>query len=440
MVKSSRNQKPIHKTSSKSLQASILALRKKEKLSRKTPHPNEKSTKTLSATNVSNRSKLKPSDSLKDSSDSIRLQDASLIDDNCSHSEKPPRPSVDFNSRNPTNEIISSQYDSGEDIDNLHSSTSRPATSPAGFNEGKQISKKSPKQRDCKKKSSLTTHALKNKPISPQSHPSNPSSTSQNPPDQAKLWQECSKKIPQSYKHTSALISEFHTLQKALARTTDPIQRKQILKQQAQLGGLKTYQAASSYAGSKEKGGETGKWCAKALEEHLGRGKKNITLLDVGAISGTSYEKFSWIKTTSIDLNPQDPTKVLKYDFMEFPIPEEKFDVIGLSLVLNFVGDLRQRSEMIKHAHQYLKPFGFLYIVLPLACVENSRYLDSNRFKSILNSLGFESLKQHNSSKLTFWLTQRSGTNGMGVIHKNIKWPKEEIRKGINRNNFCIKV
>lgn len=95
---------------------------------------------------------------------------------------------------------------------------------------------------------------------------------------------------------------------------------------------------------------------------------------------------------------------------------------------------------MIKHAHQYLKPFGFLYIVLPLACVENSRYLDSNRFKSILNSLGFESLKQHNSSKLTFWLTQRSGTNGMGVIHKNIKWPKEEIRKGINRNNFCIKV
>lgn len=95
---------------------------------------------------------------------------------------------------------------------------------------------------------------------------------------------------------------------------------------------------------------------------------------------------------------------------------------------------------MIRHAHSYLKPFGFLFIVLPLACVENSRYLDSDRFIKILESLGFVPVKQHNSSKLTFWLTQRSGLDGLGIIQKHVKWPKVEVRSGAMRNNFCIKV
>lgn len=83
----------------------------------------------------------------------------------------------------------------------------------------------------------------------------------------------------------------------------------------------------------------------------------------MGAISGTSYEKFPWIKTTSIDLNPQDPSKVSKYDFMKFPIPEEKFDVIGLSLVLNFVGDLKQRSPSFITSYKATasKPFSWEY-------------------------------------------------------------------------------
>jgi 25S rRNA (adenine2142-N1)-methyltransferase len=71
-----------------------------------------------------------------------------------------------------------------------------------------------------------------------------------------------------------------------------------------------------------------------------------MRLLDVGAISGTSYTKFPWIETTSIDLNPRDPS-VLKYDFFDFPIPkteEEKYDCVGLSLVINFIGDLKRRG------------------------------------------------------------------------------------------------
>lgn len=73
-----------------------------------------------------------------------------------------------------------------------------------------------------------------------------------------------------------------------------------------------------------------------------------LTLLDVGALSGTSYSKFtSSIVPTYIDLNPVGPN-VEKADFFTYAPPktaEEKFDVVGLSLVVNFVGDLTQRGE-----------------------------------------------------------------------------------------------
>jgi len=52
---------------------------------------------------------------------------------------------------------------------------------------------------------------------------------------------------------------------------------------------------------------------------------------------------------TSIDLNPQ-AKHVQKYDFFDFPLPgpdDKLYDVLGLSLVLNFVGDLRKRGKTL---------------------------------------------------------------------------------------------
>lgn len=52
------------------------------------------------------------------------------------------------------------------------------------------------------------------------------------------------------------------------------------------------------------------------------------------------------IDATCIDLNPQAP-HVEKFDFFDYPIPvghAAKFDVVGLSLVLNFVGGLGKRG------------------------------------------------------------------------------------------------
>ena len=73
-----------------------------------------------------------------------------------------------------------------------------------------------------------------------------------------------------------------------------------------------------------------------------------LRLLDVGAISGTSFADWAWIDTTCIDLNPQAP-HVLKFDFFDYPVPppDKLYDVVGLSLVVNFIGSLSARGASL---------------------------------------------------------------------------------------------
>lgn len=138
---------------------------------------------------------------------------------------------------------------------------------------------------------------------------------------------------------------------------------------------------------------------------------------------------------------------------MEFDPPTTRFDVVCLSLVLNFEGDISKRGmqsiaraiacidaltgQMILRAHDFLTPTGLLYIVLPLSCVNNSRYLTADRLRAMLASCGFEKVvAQHDSPKLTYWLVQRTRESGWD----GTTWRKEEVRAGVKRNNFCIQV
>ena len=107
-------------------------------------------------------------------------------------------------------------------------------------------------------------------------------------------------------------------------------------------------------------------------------------------------------------------------------------------------------------AHGYLKPRGWLYLVLPLACVSNSRYLDHERLRGILGSCGWDVVVQDDSAKLTRWLVRRKeeeqvkgkggkkkgkkGERGEGPWWDGKRWKKEEIKVSATANNFCIKV
>jgi 25S rRNA (adenine2142-N1)-methyltransferase len=68
-------------------------------------------------------------------------------------------------------------------------------------------------------------------------------------------------------------IALFHTLEKQLAQTEDEKERRKIIEQQKSLGGLQAYQDASLFGGDKQRGGETGKWCAQQLMEIRGKEK-----------------------------------------------------------------------------------------------------------------------------------------------------------------------
>ncbi|BGP39597.1 25S rRNA (adenine2142-N1)-methyltransferase [Rhodotorula kratochvilovae] len=275
--------------------------------------------------------------------------------------------------------------------------------------------------------------------------------------------------VPRNRQSQTALIRAFHAVEKQLASPalTDPEERKKLEQERERLGGLETYQNASVHGGDKSRGGESSKWLVKQIKELkigvepksaeaekekpkvepkiLADGtkvwpkveRKKLRLLDVGAIAGTAYAGYPWIAATSIDLNPHAP-HVVKSNFFDFPAPTtdaEKFDVVALSLVVNFEGSLVNRGHMLLHAHSYLTPRGYLYLVLPLPCLTNSRYLSHERLTALLASTGWKTVKQHDSARLTYWLVQRTEEGPDGK-----EWKREQVRKGASRNNFVIVV
>ncbi|KAJ3156947.1 hypothetical protein HDU86_003482 [Geranomyces michiganensis] len=172
---------------------------------------------------------------------------------------------------------------------------------------------------------------------------------------------------------TQKVIAQYHTLNKKLSavlKANDLATAGSIKVQMEALGGLHAYQRASLRGGNEKKGlGACGTWLVPHLRAKLAdlrtsklatstagddlkdpttEKKQKLKLLDVGALDGGTYSKqAAWIDVTSIDLNPQSQT-VKKQDFFERPRPSgvhEKFNVLCLSLVVNFVGDPKLRGE-----------------------------------------------------------------------------------------------
>lgn len=243
------------------------------------------------------------------------------------------------------------------------------------------------------------------------------------------------------------IIAQYHALEKQIARAP-PNERARLIAEQRALGGLTAYQDQSTTGGAAVRGGESGKWCVKVLKELWPLSRK-IQLLDVGAIAGTAYTAWpGLVQATSIDLHPR-AEHVIASDFFDFPVPMDDahmYDVVGLSLVLNFVGDLHRRGAMLMHAHQYLRTGGYVYVVLPLACVANSRYMTHEHFRAIVQSMGYDVVRQEDSLRLTRWLLQQRDPKASEAGHQDIAslfwdgtlFKKRELRAGAQRNNFCM--
>jgi 25S rRNA (adenine2142-N1)-methyltransferase len=254
-----------------------------------------------------------------------------------------------------------------------------------------------------------------------------------------------------SSKATRTVIRSHHNLQKAHTQALkdgDDLKARELEARIVAQGGLSKYQLASTQGQSAERGGDSSrvlvKWLEPAFREASGNAQR-LRLLEVGALSNkNACSLVPCLDVRRIDLKSQG-SGIEEIDFMDLPVPidAQKFHIISLSLVLNYLPDPGSRGRMLARLPKFLEsPHGegvipSVFLVLPLACVSNSRYLTEERLSHILRAFGFQLLEQKKTSKLyyslwTFDPARRSSDP--------IQFRKNSIRLGATRNNFAITV
>ncbi|KAI9509970.1 nucleolus protein [Russula earlei] len=212
-----------------------------------------------------------------------------------------------------------------------------------------------------------------------------------------------------------------------------------------ELGGLERYQRMSCIGQGMDRGGGSEKVLIEWMKQmgwadRKEKGERRHRLLEVGAVKPDNYRGCtSWLDATAIDLRSRHPS-ILEQDFllMDQSRHREAWDVISLSLVLNFVPDGKDRGRMLVQAHSMIRPGGLCFLALPLPCVNNSRYMTSERMGELMDAVGFSRLEERwrPGGKMIYWLYRRRPTPE--------KWAgkpfgkKEVLRQGGSRNNFHI--
>lgn len=280
-----------------------------------------------------------------------------------------------------------------------------------------------------------------------------------------------------SAKATRTLINRHHQLQKrrqAAISSGDTDSLKAFDDEIERLGGLSAYQAASLTGQDKDRGGDSSIKLVEWLRKHGVLQVSAITssegayrVLEVGALSSDnaiSLAVGNGIQTVKrIDLHSQDPKTIEEIDFMDLPIDsneDEKFDVLSLSLVLNYVPEPSQRGAMLRRTTQVLRQkinqtakvqqkvqepevsseeaLPCLFIVLPLPCMENSRYMTHQHFILLMRSIGYDMLEHHDSQKLCYMLFKLNLQANLGSPSARPTFKKIELRSGKSRNNFAV--
>nr|POE78550.1 25s rrna (adenine(2142)-n(1))-methyltransferase [Quercus suber] len=252
-------------------------------------------------------------------------------------------------------------------------------------------------------------------------------------------------------KATNAIINTHHTLNKRLIKAqTDGniVEAAEISKAIEQNGGLEAYQQASLQGQAGDRGGDSSlvlmQWL-KPLAKGMDQKKVKLRMLE----TKNACSKSGLFDITRIDLFSQD-AGITQQDFMQRALPAkptEKFDLISLSLVLNFVPDASGRGEMLRRTTAFLDRrataemnkqmqafYPALFLVLPAPCVLNSRYVNEERLTLLMASLGYVMLERKNTAKLLYYLWQWRDA----PLPEEQKFGKREINPGGGRNNFSI--
>lgn len=256
-----------------------------------------------------------------------------------------------------------------------------------------------------------------------------------------------------SRKASRTLINKHHQLEKQRRQAEskgDKEAEALITAEVEKLGGLDHYQKASLQGQSIDRGGDTSRVLLDWLPvSDLRKRDGPLKMLEIGALSTqNACSKSGIFEVTHIDLNSQEPG-IEQQDFMERPLPtdgSEKFDILSLSLVLNFVPDAAGRGQMLLRTLSFLRTatdglsesaeglFPSLFLVLPRSCVDNSRYFTEAKLEELMKALGYAQVKRKMTQKLAYWLWTRVH----GLPMRIPEFTKKEINPGKTRNNFVV--
>ncbi|KIP04776.1 hypothetical protein PHLGIDRAFT_129275 [Phlebiopsis gigantea 11061_1 CR5-6] len=258
---------------------------------------------------------------------------------------------------------------------------------------------------------------------------------------------------------TRKVIRRFHVLnkrqiqlRKLLSKRRDGLspEARQVKEELAaieeeinQLGGLETYQKMSVIGQGSDRGGGSEKILIAWLSEfgYPGcLGQEKMSVLEVGALKPDNFASCSsWMDVTCIDLHSRHPS-IKEQDFLLLDEDENrgKWDLISLSLVVNFVPEPKDRGRMLRLAHSMLRPNQYLFLALPLPCIMNSRYCTAEHLEGLMANIFFKQVKSRwrIGGKMAYWLFQKTSpppaSDCSAFERKNV------LRTGNDRNNFSI--
>lgn len=248
-----------------------------------------------------------------------------------------------------------------------------------------------------------------------------------------------------SKKQRKEIIQQTHLLQKSNNNNNNSNNNNTV--------NIELYQQASSIGHSSQENNSfnSSKWIIPLIKRHFKQqinNKQKMKLLDVGSLCNHYNTYNNILDIHAIDINSMHPT-VQKIDFFDLRYRTLSYDVIVCSLVLNYIGDKFKRGLMLQRCYDMLhnnissnhNNNRYFYLVLPKACLFNSRYLTVDIFNNdiMLNHIGFKCTHTHVSNKLILleYVTVNKNNNN-NTTTATTEYKPNVILKGDKHNNFSI--
>ncbi|TYZ63659.1 hypothetical protein PybrP1_006792 [[Pythium] brassicae (nom. inval.)] len=180
----------------------------------------------------------------------------------------------------------------------------------------------------------------------------------------------------------------------------------------------------------------TSKWVFQLLTKFGLRPKAkepSLRVLEVGAIN-TQLLSCPWLDVRAIDLNSRHE-RIEQRDFFDLA-PAGDFRVLVSSMVLNCVPDAESRGRMLQLMHAHLQPGGLAFLMVPLLCLRNSKFMTYARFVAILRAVGFAVRETKDSPKVAFFCLEKQPEGVASSVAP--RFPQKLLAHGDKRNDFSV--